>query len=78
MKTDKLQNVKRNENGKITIVFTIAYNSTLNNPSTTPNAAWAAIKNHENIVVILKECRSTSEFYAKQDIGFTLHSPRFP
>jgi hypothetical protein len=76
MNTETLKTLERDEEGRITIVFTLAYSWTLNQPSATPYGAWALVKNG-NEVIIVKESKSTSSHYSKQDIGFILHSPKY-
>ena len=66
----------KNKDQKYTIVFIEAYDLTLNRPSRTPVGAWAAVET-TNEVLIIKESKSTNSRYAKQDIGFGLHSQKF-
>ncbi len=48
----------------------------MNRPSRTPVGAWAVVETI-NDVLNLKESKSTNSRYAKQDIGFELHTPSF-
>lgn len=70
-------NNSKKKNGRVQIYFTLAYNLTLNHPSRTPHGAIALVENDKNEVIIIKESKSTTQHYAKQDIGYTLHSPMF-
>jgi hypothetical protein len=77
MDQESLKSLKKNNNNKITLIFTVAYNATVNGASATPNAAWAMVEDISGNVILIKESKSTSEHYAKQDIGYTLHSPLY-
>jgi len=77
MDEESLKTLKKNNNNKITLIFTIEYNATLNRSSATPNAARAMIEDLNGNLIVIKESKSTSEHYAKQDIGYTLHSPLY-
>ena len=76
MTKEEITKLEKGENGKIKVVFLLAFEATLNRPSAVPYGAWATVGNKDE-VIILKEARSTSVSYSKQDIGFHLMSSRY-
>ena len=62
--------------GKFTIFFIEAYNQILNAPSLTPIGAWAIVESQDQVLII-KESKSKTSYYAKQDIGFILHTAKY-
>jgi hypothetical protein len=76
MTQEEIIKLEKGQTGKIKVVFLLAFEATVNKPSVVPYGAWATVAN-KNEVIILKEARSKSAAYNKQDIGFYLMSSRY-
>ena len=76
MTKEEILKLEKDENGKIKVVFLLAFEATINRPSAVPFGAWATVGNKDE-VIILKEARSKTASYSKQDIGFHLISSRY-
>ena len=71
-----IERLKRNDESKIIIYFGLPTIGTVNRPSKVSNSVCAMVKDPDTLIII-KASRSTTEHYAIQDIGFTLHSPSY-
>jgi hypothetical protein len=76
MTQDEIIGLEKGLTGKIKVVFLLAFEATVNRPSAVPYGAWATVGNKDT-VIILKEARSKSAAYNKQDIGFHLMSSTY-
>lgn len=73
MTQNELIKLEKTVNGKVKVVFLHAFEETVNRPSSVPYGAWATVGNNDE-VIILKEARSKTATFNKQDIGFSLIS----
>jgi len=76
MTTDEIKQLELTPNNKIKVVFILAFDETINKPSAVPYGGWMTVGNATN-VIILKEARSKSIPYIKQDIGYEICDSRF-
>jgi hypothetical protein len=76
MTKDEIIELEKTKTGKIKVIFLLSFEATLNRPSSVPYGAWATVGNKDE-VIILKEARSKSVLYNKQDIGFSLTNSSF-
>ncbi|PKR79550.1 hypothetical protein CW751_14465 [Brumimicrobium salinarum] len=77
MNAETIKTLKKDEDGKINIYFTLVSEAKLNSPQKASFIAQAMVEN-ENDVIGLKESNSTDLKYAMQDIGFYLRDSGHP
>ena len=71
MTQEILSSLEKNSNGQIKVIFVQAFDTTINRPSAVPFGAWATVGNEKSIIII-KEARSKSSEYARQDVGYDI------
>jgi hypothetical protein len=77
LNSETLNQIKRDKDGMVNMIFIHSGDFELNKFSLTPNSACAIVEDNNNRLIVIKESQSKSRRYAEQDIGCTLHSPAF-